>query len=212
MQWKAAIFDMDGTLVDSMGMWRRVGMDYIRSRGVVPQEDLGRVFEPLTFVQVAQLIQERYLPDSTPEEIIAGCHRLVAEFYRERALLKPHALEFLRFLRRRGVRCCVATLTDPQLALPVLERLGLMEVLEFCLTAQEVGKRKDQPDIYLEAARRLGAAPGEAAVFEDSCFAGRTAKAAGFYLVGVDDPHEKERDQLRAISDRYILSFAELMK
>lgn len=211
MRWKAAIFDMDGTLVDSMGMWRRVGMDYLASLGVCPQEDLGRVFEPLTFSQAARMMQQRYLPNSTEQEIIAGCMQLVADFYEKKAQCKPYALAFLQHLRRLGVPRCVATLTDPDLALPVLERLGLMGELDFCLTAQEVGKRKDEPDIYLQAAARMGVHPEETAVFEDSCFAGRTAKKAGFYLVGVDDPHEKERAQLQKLSDEYIFSFRQLL-
>lgn len=187
MDKKFCIFDMDGTLVDSMGYWCDLGRDYLRSKGVEADAAFLRHIQTMTMLGSAAYIMETFSIPGPPQRIVDDMHAVMAEHYRRDVPLKPGMLDYLENLKQRGCRMCVATATAAPLALTCLERLGVMEYFDFLLSCEEVGVSKRSPDIYLESARRMGAAPREVAVFEDALFAARTAKEAGFYVVAVQD-------------------------
>ena len=136
---------------------------------------------------------------------MAEMNAVMDEHYRSDIPLKPGAAEYLAALKNRGVKMCVATATPEPLARACLERLGALEDLEFLLSCDAVGAGKDRPDVFLEAARRLGAAPAETAVFEDATFALQTAKNAGFYTVGVwDASGDKHWDAMTDLADETV--------
>lgn len=206
MDKKFAIFDMDGTLIDSMGYWQRLGREYLTGKGVTG--DLTDVLErikPMTMTESAALFAEEFGLVGTPEELAAEMNGIMETHYRADILLKPGVAEYLAALRADGVRLCVASATAPDLVAACLERLGVLDHFEFLLSCEEVGAGKDKPDVYLAAADRLGAQPGEAAVYEDALYAAQTAKEAGFYTVGVYDPSgEAHWDEMTALADEII--------
>ena len=201
-----AVFDMDGTLVDSMVYWQRLGREYLTAQGVT--EGMDEVLErikAMTMAESSALFIEAFGLPGTPESVMAEMNAVMDEHYRSDIPLKPGAAEYLAALRKRGTKMCVATATPEPLARACLVRLGVLEDLEFLLSCDAVGAGKDRPDVFLEAARRLGAAPAETAVFEDAMFALQTAKNAGFYTVGVwDASGDKHWDAMTALADETV--------
>ena len=194
-----AIFDMDGTLVDSMGFWRRLGREYLASKGVTEHVDavLERI-KPMTMSESAALFIEVFGLAGTPASVAAEMNGVMEAHYRQDIPLKPGADEYLRRLKRAGVRMCVASATAAELMEACLTRLGVADCFAFLLSCEEVGSGKDRPDVYLEAARRLGAPPEEIAVYEDAGYALDTARRAGFYTVAVRDGNREGWEALAA--------------
>ena len=184
-----AIFDMDGTLVDSMPWWQRVGVEFLASRGVTnPSAELLERIKPMTLLEIA-----------------AEINSMMAEHYRRDVKLKPGAAEYLRALKEKGVRMCVASATVEPLVTACLNRLGVLDCFEFLISCADVGAGKDRPDVFLAAAERFGAAPEDVASYEDAIFAARTAVDAGFYTVGVyDATADAAWEQLKAITREHI--------
>ena len=206
-----AIFDMDGTLVDSMVYWQRLGREYLASRGIT--ENVDEVMErvkPMTMLESAALFIETFSLPGTPESVAAEMNAVMDAHYREDVPLKAGARDYLEALKARGARMCVATATPEHLARLCLERLEVADLFDFILSCETVASGKDRPDVFLEAARRLGTAPADTAAFEDAFFAAHTAKSAGFYTVGVYDPASVARWQdMTALADETILDWAE---
>lgn len=200
-----AVFDMDGTLVDSMGYWTHLGEEYLRRHGVVPPQDLWATLKALTMPQAAEWLVRTFGLPGPAAGAEAEMSAVMADHYRRDVELKPGVLEALTALRAKGVSMCVATNTPSPLVRACLSRLGALELFRFCISGEEVGAGKDRPDIYLAAGSRLGGAPRDVAVYEDALFALRTAKAAGFYTVGVfDGACAGDWDKICRISDETV--------
>lgn len=205
---QGAIFDLDGTLLDSMGIWRDYGALYLQGLGLPVPDSLAERLLPLSLFQSAQFLKEQFALAQPAQEIAAQLDSLIAGFYRERAQLKPGVLQYLRALTGAGVRICAATATDRHLIEPALHRLGIFSLFSFTLTCQEAGAGKDRPDIYLQALARLQTSREETMVFEDALYAARTAKSQGFQVCAVyDDSARGETAQLQQLADYYITSF-----
>lgn len=182
-----AIFDMDGTLTDSMHFWRDLGRDYLLQKGVHPDERLLWMVQTMTLAQTARHFMDCFGLSGPEETIVAEMNRIMEGHYRTDVPLKPGVAAYLERLAARGTRMCVATATAAPLARACLERLGVAEYFAAILSCEDIGRSKEEPDLYLLAARQLGGEPAETAVFEDALYAARTAKQAGFYTVGVYD-------------------------
>lgn len=203
---------MDGTLLDSMDAWEDVGADFLRQAGVCPPPDLNDRVRTMSFRESSDyFVRTFHLPVSA-EDIMAYIYGAVAEKYRHTLLLKPYAAQYIGYRKKQGVRLCVATATNHELACAALERCGILQEFSFVLTCDEVGVGKDDPAIFFEAAKRLGIEVPQACVYEDSLHCIQTAKAAGFTVVGVYDrasaPYQR---QIQVLSDRYITSFSQLL-
>lgn len=205
-----AIFDVDGTLLDSMSIWDTIGEDYLRSIGYIPRENLNETFQAMSLQQAARYYQTEYGVTLSIEEIMGDVNGLLERFYREQAQLKPGTEEFVRELSRRGVKLCIATATEKPLVEAALARCGVLEYFEDILTCTAVGRGKDEPLIYREALKRLGAEQPSTVIFEDALHAARTAKADGFPVSAVYDSHEKRQAELKALADIYLTDFSEL--
>ncbi|WP_298029948.1 HAD family phosphatase [uncultured Dysosmobacter sp.] len=211
MDKRFAIFDMDGTLVDSMVFWQRLGREYLASRGLTEGVEpvLERV-KAMTMSESAALFVEELGVPGTPEAVEAEMNGIMEIHYRRDIPLKPGAAAYLDGLRRRGARLCVASATAEPLMAACLERLEVADRFEFLLSCETVGAGKSRPDVYLACARRFGAEPGEIAVFEDAVYAARTAKDAGFYTAAVYDPAgAKSWEKLTALADEAVLDWAD---
>ena len=205
MNKKFAIFDMDGTLVDSMGFWNRLADEFLARRGFPPlPPELQEESIALTMEGTANLFIRAYGLPETPEQICAEVNGLMEEHYRTDVPLKPGAADFLVRLRAAGVKMCVASSTHPALIDICLRRLGVRDYFEFLLSCEEVGEGKDHPTVYLEAARRMGGTPENTVIFEDILVAARTAKGAGFPLGIIYDVNsDAEQPQLKKLADCY---------
>ncbi len=185
VSFEGAIFDLDGTLVDSITYWENLAPAYLASRRKSPTPEVLCRFRELTIEESASYMKEVYeLPESAEEicrDIIAG----IRTPYRALVALKPGVAGMLDALEEAGVRMCVASASEKDLAIPLLERLGVAH--HFCgiYTCSEVGASKSQPDVFEWALRELGTPRKATVVFEDSLHAIKTAKQAGFGVVAV---------------------------
>ena len=204
-----AIFDLDGTLLDSMFIWDTIGEDYLRTLGKEPHEDLKETFMTLTLEEAAEYYREHYKVTLSVTEIVDSINAMVEGIYRTKVTLKPGVMAYLRLLKERGVKMCVATVTDRYLVEDTLERLGILHYFSEMFTCAEVGYGKDKPIIYQKALEHLGTAKEETFVFEDSLFALETAKTDGFPTVGVYDMHESRQEEMKRLADCYVRSFEE---
>ena len=204
-----AIFDFDGTLLDSMFIWDTIGEDYLRTLGKEPHEDLKETFMTLTLEEAAEYYREHYKVTLSVTEIVDSINAMVEGIYRTKVTLKPGVMAYLRLLKERGVKMCVATVTDRYLVEDTLERLGILHYFSEIFTCAEVGYGKDKPIIYQKALEHLGTAKDETFVFEDSLFALETAKTDGFPTVGVYDMHESRQEEMKRLADCYVRSFEE---
>lgn len=196
-----AIFDVDGTLLDSMWIWDTIGVDYLRSIGYEPREDLAAVFKDMSLYQAACYYQREYGVALPADGIIAGVNRMIEGYYQEDVQAKPGVGAFLQSLQGQGVPMCICTATDRPLVECALKRLGLLGYFSKIFTCSEVGHGKDQPDIYRQALHWLGTPKARTAVFEDALYAARTAKADGFPIAAVYDRFEPGQAQLHALAD-----------
>ena len=206
---KGAIFDLDGTLLDSMFIWDTIGEEYLRSLGKEPHEDLKETFMTLTLEEAAEYYREHYGVTLSVKEIVDGVNVMVEQTYRTKVTLKPGIAEYLAWLKENGVRMCVATATDRYLVEETLERLGVRHYFSEIFTCAEVGFGKDKPVIYQKALEHLETEKRDTYVFEDMLFALNTAKTDGFPTVGVYDRHEEYQDELKELSDYYVLDFTD---
>ncbi len=201
-----AIFDMDGTLIDSMKYWSKLAEEFLAEKGISPvsPEILERI-RPMTLTESSALLIREFSLPGTPESVAAEINALMERHYRDSIPLKENAASYLANLKQQGVRMCVASATDKPLMTACLQRLGAADYFEFLLSCEEVGAGKNKPDVYLAAARRFHAAPSSIAVFEDALYAAQTAKKAGFYVIGVyDDSAAKHWKELTAFADESI--------
>ena len=208
MDKKYAIFDMDGTLIDSMVFWKNLATEYLTSKGIlqIPADILEQI-KPMTMSESAALFRREF---GLTGDVEAQMNEMMEDHYRNDIPLKPGAWEYLENLHRQGVRMCGASATAEHLMESCLTRLGVRQYFEFLLSCETVGAGKRSPLVYQEAARRLGAVPGQIAVYEDALYAVQTAKAAGFHVVGVYD--DSAADSWQAIeqeSDEVILNWEE---
>ncbi len=204
---KGAIFDLDGTILDSMFIWDTIGEEYLRSLGMVPKENLAEVFKTFTLKQAAEYYRSHYGIELSANEIVEGINNMVAEIYRTKVVLKPGVSDFLKRLQSSGVKMCVATVTDRTIVEDVLKRLKIYEYFSGIFTCAEVGFGKETPEIYRQALHHLGTEKIETVVFEDALHALKTAKYDGFQVAAVYDAHEPRQEEMREISDYYIIDF-----
>jgi len=206
---KGYIFDMDGTLIDSMPMWFNINREFLNSMNIELTEELARALGPLTVEETVVYLLNRFGFSMTKEELTHMFFDIVRKKYITDAPVKPGVFDFLKYSKEHHMRMCIATATEAELALDVVERLGLMEYVEFLISCKDVGASKNHPTVYLAAAKKLELLPQEIDVFEDVYYCAETAKNAGFNVVGVHDSmvSSEESMMLKNVCDRYILSF-----
>ncbi len=208
---KAAIFDLDGTLLDSTNMWENLGERFLQSRDIVPEEDLRDKIWDLSLPESAAFFKREYALSMSEEEIIARLNELSESVYTSEAPLKSGVKRLLGSLQMLDIKTALATAADKNLASAALARTGISEHFSGIFSCSEHGA-KTSPDIFLKAAELLGTNPQETVVFEDSLTAVQTAKAAGFITAAVFDKSEKNPDLLRDTAPFYGENLDELRK
>lgn len=207
---KAAIFDMDGTILDSTPMWDHVAAAVVRQMGAEPRESIRRDTLPLGMREFAPFLKTDYALSQSLEEIDGAVEAQVRRYYFEEAELKPGALGFLQALKATGVRLGLATATERWLLEPAMEKTGALELFDAIFTCPEVGFGKQNPEVFRRTAEALGVRHDQAWVFEDSLHAIRTAKADGFLTCAVADPSTVfQWDEIREAADCSMENFSE---
>ena len=207
---KGLIFDFDGTLFDSMFIWDTAGESYLRSIGKEPEADLQKVLKPMSLLQSAQYIREKYDIPLSVEEIMDGVNRTVEGFYFRSVEPKPGVIDFLEELHRRNIRMCIATATDRYQVEAALQRCKMRHFFCEIFTCTEVGSGKDRPDIFRKAMEHLQTDRSNTAVVEDAYHAAFTAKQDGFLVVGVYDSYESRQQELLQLADVFLPDYIEL--
>jgi len=205
---QGAIFDLDGTLLDSMHIWETLGSDYLLSIGCKPGKDLNDIIRTFSTLQSARYFQRAYGVNLSEGAIVAGINRLIRRHYEANIQAKSGVQSFLERLERQGVRMCIATATDEALAKTALERLGLMKYFSGIFTAASAGAGKDRPDLYRMALANLGTEKEKTVVFEDALHALQTASRDGFITIAVYDKSEENQAFLRLHADCYISDYS----
>lgn len=208
---RAAIFDLDGTVLDSMWIWADINERFLRSRGVAMPEGYLEIMSSMGFLEAARYTVNRFGLADDPQTLCTHYQDASCDYYKNRIGLKPGAGEYLRRLKARGVKMGIATASVERVFLPALRRNGIDGLFDVVVSSDDVRRGKDFPDIYLEAARRLHTPPEHCVVFEDILSGTRSAKSVGMAVVGVyDDSARHDRAAIEAVADVFIKEYAEL--
>ena len=213
MRLQGAIFDMDGTLLDSMPIWKGFSQRFLRDLGREPEADLDTVVKTKTLRECARYFREHYRLPQSERELIEMATGRIHRFYAEEAQPKADVEKFLSLLKMEGVWMYVATATDREEAEAALRRTGLLEYFRGIMTCTEAGAGKNSPVIFEKCLTRLRCRREDCVVFEDALHAVRTAKEAGFRVAAVyDASSEADQPEIRALADYYIRSYGEWMQ
>lgn len=209
----AAIFDMDGTLLDTMRYWRYTSLEYLLAHQLpVRPEDLARMEWTSSRALVKEIAEREGFDMGSWQTMVGELEEFMNRHYLHDAKRRENVPELLEKLRDMGKPMCVATGAPRQYARNGLSRLGILKYFEFVTDCYEFGMDKSQPEYFEEVARRLGTKPERCVVFEDALYAMKSAKTAGCRVVAIEDSTARlQRDEIRAIADRYILNYSELL-
>lgn len=209
---QGAIFDVDGTILDSMGTWCSVTGSFFSDMGVKPSDEDAQNFQKMSFEESLPLIQRKYLPHISYEDMFKSFVERISYEYINNIPAKDGVCEYMYKLHNDGVKIAVATSGFKELCFAALKRIGVFDIIDSFTFSSETGKGKTSPDVYLLAAERIGISPHECMVFEDILPGIISAKSAGFMTTAIADVanvHDTER--LIQHSDHYITGWKELL-
>ena len=213
MDYTAALFDIDGTLLDSASLWEDIPAEYLRERGLRAMDDVQGIFSRMGYSRSARYLQEHYLPEEDPHAIMDGFCRIASHKYAGGVAEKPSAAAYLRHLRGKGIRCVAVTSNLRDIVLPALDRLHMLESIDSVTSIYDVGLDKRSPEIFRFMADKLGVPARRCVVFEDALFAAESAKKAGMCVIGVYDHCAAALwPRLMETVDRAIITYEELIE
>lgn len=209
---KAVIFDLDGTLIDSMEVWSKIDEEYLGSFGHEVPKNLQEEITHLTLTETANYFKDKFKIQDSTQEIISTWNTMALHHYSNNIELKDGVIPFLEGLKDKGLKIALATSNSVPLLEAVLKNTGIYNFFDAITTTEEVKKSKDNPDIYLLSADKLNVNPKECLVFEDIVQAVKGAKLSGATVYAIyDKSSEHQKEELEKLADKYIFSFNELL-
>ena len=216
MNISGAIFDMDGTLINSLifwdVLWEEFGNRYLGGEKFYPDLEADKAIRTMVLAEAMDYYHERFNIGESGADLLNTANEVFKDCYVNRVELKDGVKEFLDYLKAKGVKMCIASATDKALLVYAMERCGLYEYFDTILSCADVGKGKDQPDIYNKALEVLGTDNDSTWVFEDSFVALRTANGMGLNTVGIYDKFNFDQDKMEKLATHYIADGETLMK
>lgn len=216
MDIKTAIFDMDGTLVDSLMiwdvLWSELGKKYRNDPGFAPSVEDDKAVRTLVLNDAMCLIHNNYHLGESGEELLAFANSLMIDFYANRVELKSGVREFLDHCSDHGVKMCIASATAPELIALAVKHCDIEKYFLRIFSCSTLGKGKEEPDVFLLAKEFLGSDTEETWVFEDSLTAIETAAKIGMKTVGIYDRYNYGQDRIKQIATTYIAAGETLAK
>ncbi|MBR2427120.1 MAG: HAD family phosphatase [Lentisphaeria bacterium] len=209
MTYKAAIFDLDGTLLDSMSIWDNLCGKFLQRHNIDREIDLESKLGVTTIRKALEYVIKECSVDISLEDAYTETWQIVEEFYLNKAQLKPGILAILDRLQQKHIPCGVITATESGLVIPALERIGLRGYFNEIFSCADMQTSKRTPDVFFQMSQVLGAAPVDTIVFEDALYAAATAKKAGYSIAAVYDATEKSPQKLKECADWYCQSWEE---
>lgn len=208
---EGAIFDLDGTLLDSMPVWDTLGEDYLRFIGKAPKADLKEKLSVMSLNQAAEYFISEYGVVGNSQEIMGKFNEMLSDYYFKRAFVKKGAQEFLELLKKKNIKMCIVTATDRLLAEKSLANNQMLKYFEYIFTCDEMGFGKDSIEVFNKALEVMGTNKKRTYVFEDALYAIESAKGAGLQVVAVfDESAANDQEEIKNIADLYINSFLEM--
>lgn len=212
MNLKGVMFDVDGTLLDTMTAWHDDGARYLARFGIEAEPGLGDILFAETALSGAQYLIDHYGLSLSREEVAAGVTQEMEDFYRTEAMPKPGAVALLEALADRNIPMTVVTSTDGRCIDDAFRRLGLHRFFQGIYSAGDMKTTKSEPVIYRAAADRMGTAAAETYLFDDGLYALRAAKSFGYGTVGVyDSVSEADQPAIRRTADYYVNGLCEVV-
>lgn len=208
MEFKGAIFDLDGTILDSSKIWKKVDSDFFKMHNMEVPSDYLENISAMNIYDIAKYTINTYHFNYTINELVDIWNDMAKKEYEENVLIKPFVKEYLLKLKALGLKLGIATALDDILFIPCLKRNGIYELFDDHRSLSTMKNGKDSPDIYLDVAKKLKVKPKDCMVFEDIYKACKSAKSANFYVVGVND---YDNEHIKEYTDKYIYSFKELL-
>lgn len=209
---EAVLFDLDGTLVESMSMWGDIDVEYLKKFHLPVPKGLQQSIEGLSMYQTAVYFKENFAIQDSLDQIMADWNQMAYAKYTREIPLKKGARSFLNHLRGRNIRCGIATSNSRVLTEAVLKSHQIEDYFSAMVTGDEIIKGKPDPEVYLEAARKLGADPERCLVFEDIPYGIMAGKRAGMTVCAVEDDYSmKDMDEKIRLADFYIKTYEELL-
>ena len=212
-EFDAVLFDLDGTLIDSMWLWHAIDIEYLKRFNLTPPKDLSASIEGMSFNETAVYFKERFNISDSIEKIKADWDEMSHELYCTKVNLKAGAKRFIEYIQENNIKMAICTSNSYTLAVDVLKALDIFKYFEVVITSGMVGQGKPNPDVYLEAAKRLQVSPDKCIVFEDVIQGIMAGKNAGMQVVAVYDDATKEcKDEKIRLADYYVDSFDEFIE
>lgn len=208
MKFKMAIFDMDGTLIDSLGVWKilwqKIGEEFLGKKDFTPTEYDDKLVRTMLLNDAMDLIHNNYKICSSGNELLDFANDIMKWFYSEVVCVKDGVIDYLKYLKSNGIKMCLVTATAKELVNLALKNCELVDYFPEIISCADIGKGKDELDAFFAACDLFGVKSKDVCVFEDSLLAIETVKKASFQTVGIYDKNNFCQDKIKEISDIYI--------
>ncbi|RKD22378.1 haloacid dehalogenase superfamily, subfamily IA, variant 3 with third motif having DD or ED/haloacid dehalogenase superfamily, subfamily IA, variant 1 with third motif having Dx(3-4)D or Dx(3-4)E [Caminicella sporogenes DSM 14501] len=208
---KAVIFDLDGTIIDSMWIWEKLDREFLQKRGIDVPNDLNKDIEGMSFTETVVYFKNRFKLNEDVEDIKSEFIKMAYDYYKNKIELKEGVREFIEFLKSKNIKLGIGTSNLKELVVEVLKRHDIIDYFDTIRTSCEVKRGKPFPDIFLKVAQDLKVEPKDCLVFEDTYAGVLAAKRAGMKVIAVSDELSlPNKEEICQIADKYVENYLDI--